>query len=169
MTLNKLFFSLSILLLFSITLFTPRTVSGHVLTPQQVVADKYVVQLVISPQTASSTLHLAFSDKRSGKRFNIPLSYKIKIYDAQKKQFIFISQILETSTGSDKFLYTFTPGNVYEIFVEFEKSDEPGKIYKTKDWLWAEPTRQQINLAMVGGVVIAAFFIVGTLLWSKLK
>ena len=114
--------------------------------PEKVVEGKYVVSLVLVPQGEEMSLRFFFRDFKTGHRLLVPISFHVKIRDPEAQKFIFESPNLRANKGVGDFGYQFSLDGFYEVFLQFEKTDEPGKIYRPEDWyLWipARPDRGQ--------------------------
>ena len=102
--------------------------------PQKVVNGKYAVTLIPTPENGSMNLRFYFRDIQTGNSVLAPISFIVRIRDEKNGVFILTSGRINTSTGVGKYDYTFPPEGSYEVLLEFETADEPGKIYTPEDW-----------------------------------
>ena len=160
------------LLVASLILFSDvRLISAHG-EPEKVVEGKYVVSLALMPQGKEMSLRFFFRDFKTGQRFLEPISFQIKIRDPQAQKFVFESVHMRAANGVGDFTYQFSLDGFYEIFLEFEKTDEPGKIYRPEDWyVWVPAGRSAEAHEHYGIIAISALLVAifGTVWWSRKK
>ena len=164
--------SAAALLLASLILFTDIRIVRANGEPEKVVEGKYVVSLVLIPRGEEMSLRFFFRDFKTGQRLLVPISFKIKIRDYQAEKFVFESPTTRASNGLGELAYQFSLDGSYEVFLEFEKADEPGKIYRPEDWyLWvpaghASEAHGYYGIIAISGLLVA---ISGTVWWSRRK
>jgi hypothetical protein len=140
--------------------------------PEKVIEGKYVVSLVLVPQDAKMSLRFFFRDFKTGQRLLAPISFQIKIRDPQAQKFVFESPNLRARNGVGDLIYQFYLDGFYEVFLEFEKADEPGKIYRPDDWyLWIPAGHAAEAQGYYGIIAISALLVAisGTVWWSRKK
>lgn len=112
--------------------------SGVVLAhgePQQTVDGKYRITMTIIAEGNETRMRFFFDDISGGRIQSVNFTVKIKEEDGL---FIHESSVLHASEGIGDFVYTFPKAGFYEIFLSFEKFDEPGKVYTPEDWrIWS--------------------------------
>ena len=160
------------LLVASLILFSDvRLISAHG-EPEKVVEGKYVVSLALMPQGKEMSLRFFFRDFKTGQRLLVPISFQIKIRDPQTEKFVFESLNLRATNGVGDLIYSFSLAGFYEIFLEFEKTDEPRKIYRPEDWyVWvpagqADEAHGHYGIIAISALLVAIF---GTVWWSRKK
>ena len=140
--------------------------------PEKVVEGKYVVSLVLVPQGEEMSLRFFFRDFKTGERLLVPISFQIKIRDHQAQKFVFESPNIQASNGVGELVYQFSPDGFYEVFLEFEKADELGKIYRPDDWyLWipagqAAQAHGYYGIIAISGLLVAISWMAW---WSRRK
>jgi hypothetical protein len=140
--------------------------------PEKVIEGKYVVSLVLVPHGAEMSLRFFFRDFKTGQRLLVPISFQIKIRDPHAQKFVFESPNLRATNGVGDLIYSFSLAGFYEIFLEFEKTDEPGKIYRPEDWYAWVPAEQAdeahgyYRIIAISGLLVA---ISGMAWWSRKK
>jgi hypothetical protein len=140
--------------------------------PEKVIEGKYVVSLVLVPQDAKMSLRFFFRDFKTGQRLLVPISFQIKIRDPQAQKFVFESPNLRARNGVGDLIYQFYLDGFYEVFLEFEKADEPGKIYRPDDWyLWIPAGHAAEAHRYYGIIAISALLVAisGMAWWSRKK
>lgn len=121
---------------FVILFFSSLLVYADHLGPEKLVEGKYVVILSLIEEGNAMKLKFFFKDVQTGKQLEIPINFNIKVIDEQKN-IIFENQSLHTDKGISEIIYQFPKNGLYKVFLEFEKADEPGKIYKVDAWsIW---------------------------------
>ena len=142
------------LLVASLILFSDvRLISAHG-EPEKVVEGKYVVSLALMPQGKEMSLRFFFRDFKTGQRLLVPISFQIKIRDPQTEKFVFESLNLRATNGVGDLIYSFSLAGFYEIFLEFEKTDEPRKIYRPEDWYVWVPAGQAAEAHGYYGIIV---------------
>ena len=140
--------------------------------PEKVVEGKYVVSLVLVPQGEEMSLRFFFRDFKTGERLLVPISFQIKIRDHQAQKFVFESPNIQASNGVGELVYQFSLDGFYEVFLEFEKADELGKIYRPDDWyLWipagqAAQAHGYYGIIAISGLLVAISWMAW---WSRRK
>ena len=141
------------LLVASLILFSDvRLISAHG-EPEKVVEGKYVVSLALMPQGKEMSLRFFFRDFKTGHRLLVPISFHVKIRDPEAQKFIFESPNLRANKGVGDFAYQFSLDGFYEVFLQFEKADEPGKIYRPEDWYVWVPAGQAAEAHGYYGII----------------
>jgi len=164
--------STAVLLIGSLILFSDIRLILANGEPEKVVEGKYVVSLVLVPQEGGMSLRFFFRDFKTGERLLVPISFQIKIRDHQAQKFVFQSPNIQASNGVGELVYQFSLDGFYEVFLEFEKADEPGKIYRPDDWyLWipagqAAQAHGYYGIIAISGLLVA---ISGMAWWSRRK
>ncbi|HEY2920309.1 MAG TPA: hypothetical protein VGK77_15100 [Candidatus Binatia bacterium] len=164
--------SAAVLLVASLILFSDIRLMWANGEPEKVVEGKYVVSLVLVPQGEEMSLRFFFRDFKTGERLLVPISFQIKIRDHQAQKFVFESPNLRASNGVGELAHQFSVDGFYEVFLEFEKADELGKIYRPDDWyLWvpagqAAETHGYYGIIAISGLLVT---ISGVAWWSRRK
>jgi hypothetical protein len=122
--------------------------------PEKVVEGKYVVSLALTPQGKEMSLRFFFRDFKTGQRFPAPISFQVKIRDPQTEKLVFESLNLRATNGVGDLVYPFSLDGFYEVFLEFEKADEPGKIYRPEDWYVWVPAGQADEAHGYYGIIV---------------
>lgn len=164
--------SAAALLLASLILFTDIRIVRANGEPEKVVEGKYVVSLVLIPRGEEMSLRFFFRDFKTGQRLLVPISFQIKIRDPQARKFVFESPNLRARNGVGDLIYQFYLDGFYEVFLEFEKADEPGKIYRPDDWyLWIPAGHAAEAHGYYGIIAISALLVAisGMAWWSRKK
>ncbi len=105
--------------------------------PEKVVDHKYVVSLMLLPAGDAARLRFFFRDFKTGRRLAERVFFRVRIRDEKSGDFLLASPLLSAQDGAGDWLGRFPRDGFYEVFLEFEKSGEPGKIYRPDDWyLW---------------------------------
>jgi hypothetical protein len=168
---NRMISALVLLVASLILLLGTRLVRAHG-EPDKVVEGKYVVSLVLIPRGEEMSLRFFFRDFETGRKLLVPISFKIKIRDHQTRNFIFESPNMRAGNGVGDLIYQFSLDGFYEVFLQFEKADEPGKIYRPEDWyLWvpaghAAEAHGYYGIIAISGLLVA---ISGMAWWSWKK
>jgi hypothetical protein len=63
------------------------------------------------------------------------VSLRVTIRNEAIRETTFTSPAIQTTTGAGEILHRFAQDGSYEVFVEFETADEPGRTYRPEDWL----------------------------------
>jgi hypothetical protein len=140
--------------------------------PEKVVEGKYVVSLVLVSLGEEMSLRFFFRDFKTGRRLLVPISFHVKIRDPEAQKFIFETSNLRANNGVGDFAYQFSLDGFYEVFLEFEKADELGKIYRPDDWyLWvpagqAAEAHGYYEIIALSGLLAA---VSAMALWSRRK
>jgi hypothetical protein len=164
--------STAVLLIGSLILFSDIRLILANGEPEKVVEGKYVVSLVLVPQGEEMSLRFFFRDFKTGERLLVPISFQIKIRDHQAQKFVFESPNIQASNGVGELVYQFSPDGFYEVFLEFEKADELGKIYRPDDWyLWipagqAAQAHGYYGIIAISGLLVAISWMAW---WSRRK
>jgi hypothetical protein len=162
----------AVLLVASVILFSDSGLIWANGEPEKVVERKYVVSLVLVPQREEMSLRFFFRDFKTGQRLLVPISFQIKIRDPLAQKFVFESPNIRTSNGVGELVYHFSLDGFYEVFLEFEKADEPGKIYRPDDWyLWIPAGHAAEAHGYYGIIAISALLVAisGMAWWSRKK
>lgn len=164
--------SAAVLLVASVILFSDIRLILANGEPEKVVEGKYVVSLVLVPQGEEMSLRFFFRDFKTGKRLLVPISFHIKIRDHQAQKFVFESPNMRASNGVGELAHQFSLDGFYEVFLEFEKADELGKIYRPDDWyLWVPAGRAAEAHGYYGIIAISGLLVAisGMAWWSRRK
>jgi len=102
--------------------------------PHKVVDGRVVISLVLVPRDEALALRFAFGDVRSGQPLSAPVVFRVMIREDQGGQWSFESPRMETTGGTGELVHRFPRDGFYEVFLEFERGDEPGRIYRPEDW-----------------------------------
>ena len=140
--------------------------------PEKVIEGKYVASLVLVPQGAEMSLRFFFRDFKTGQRLLVPISFQIKIRDPRAQKFVFESPSMRARNGVGDLIYQFSLDGFYEVFLEFEKADEPGKIYRPDDWyLWIPAGHAAEAHGYYGIIAVSALLVAisGMAWWSRKK
>jgi len=140
--------------------------------PEKVVEGKYVISLMLVPQGEEMSLRFFFRDFQTGQRLLVPISFHIKIRDHQAQKFVFESPNIRASNGVGELVYQFSLDGFYEVFLEFEKADELGKIYRPDDWYVWVPAGQTAEAHGYYGIIAISGLLVaisGMAWWSRRK
>ncbi len=95
-----------------------------------------------------------FRDFKTGQRLLVPISFQIRIRDPQTEKFVFESLNLRATNGVGDLIYSFSLAGFYEIFLAFEKTDEPRKIYRPEDWYVWVPAGQADEAHGYYGIIV---------------
>jgi hypothetical protein len=118
------------------------------------------------------SLRFFFRNFKTGQKLLVPISFKIKIRDYQTQKFVFESPTTRASNGLGELAYQFSRDGFYEVFLEFEKADEPAKIYRPDDWyLWVPAGQAAEALGYYGIIAISGLLVAvsGMAWWSRRK
>ena len=139
--------------------------------PEKVVEGKYVVSLVLVPQGEEMNLRFFFRDFKTGQRLLVPISFHVKIRDPEAQKLIFESPNLRANKGLGDFAYQFSLDGFYEVFLQFEKTDEPGKIYRPEDWyVWVPAGQAAEAHGYYGIIAISALLVaISGMAWRSRK
>ncbi len=164
--------SAAVLLVASVILFSDiQLILAHG-EPEKVVEGKYVVSLVLVPQGEEMSLRFFFRDFKTGQRLLAPISFQIKIRDPRAQKFVFESPSMRARNGVGDLIYQFSLDGFYEVFLEFEKTDELGKIYRPDDWYLWVPAGQAAEAHGYYGIIAMSGLLVaisGMAWWSRRK
>jgi hypothetical protein len=128
---------------------------------------------VLVPRAGRTTLRFFFRDFKTGRKLVAPISFDVKIRDERTRKFIFESPNIRAGDGVGEWVYSFPADGFYEVFLEFEKADEPGRIYRPDDWyLWIAAGRSAQGDGYYYGVIAVCGLLAamsGMAWWSRRK
>lgn len=162
-------------LILTIALIAVLLVPAHTLANggnQRVVEGKYIVQISSAPLAPYAeekvAMLVSFFDIAKDSLILTPVNARLRIATKAGEELLPWTQ-LQVEGGIAEFSYAYAQPGFYEIFVDFERSEEPGKVYTVPDFLLdvkTEPARDVpswIPLALLGTAIVgfAAGFIAG--------
>lgn len=103
--------------------------------PERIVEGKHSVVLSLVPEGKAMRLKFFFRDVLSGRSPAGPISLDLKITDEKNILTMFEEKNIKAKNGVGEFTYQFPSDGLYNVFMEFEKADEPGHIYRPAPWL----------------------------------
>lgn len=105
---------------------------------QRVVEGKYIVQISQAPLAPYAgekvAMLVSFFDIAKDSLILTPINARLRIA-AKAGEEVLPWTPLEVDGGIAEFSYTYAQSGFYEIFVEFERLEEPGKKYQVPDFL----------------------------------
>lgn len=163
-------FPLCIALLFLVSILTLRGVSangGNI----RLAEGKYLVNISSAPVTPVAgenvAMLISFADIKKNELLNQNIRVWLEIRLKATEEVIFPEQEYRAEGGVLEFNFVYPHAGLHELFVRFEKPDEPGKIYITEDFLvdaqpaperkTARPGWPVIILAALAGIGIGFF------------
>lgn len=100
---------------------------------------KYLVNISSSPVTPVAgekvAMLISFADIAKNELLAQDIRVWIEIRLKATEEVIFSQQEFLAQGGVLEFTFTYPEAGLQELFVRFEKPDEPGKIYETEDFL----------------------------------
>jgi len=124
--------------LFLLLFFLPSGAFADHEGPERIVEGKYVVILTLVPEGKAMRLKFFFRDALGGKSLTQQIFLGLKIADEKNTKILIEEKNIEVKNGVGEFVYQFSRDGLYNVFMEFEKADEPGYIYRSAPWsIWA--------------------------------
>jgi hypothetical protein len=136
---------------------------------------KYLVNISSSPVTPvageKTAMLISFADIATNKPLSQPLRASIEIRKKVNQEVVFPSTEYPVEGGILEFSFTYPEPQLYELFVRFEKSDEPGKIYEPEDFLVdvQAPQTSGGNRSAPMGMFVPLAFLLGIALGALMK
>lgn len=136
--------------------------------PERIVDGKYLVSLSIIPvegrARSEMNMRFFFKDTLTGRALEMPIVMDVTAREADTGVIIFEKNV-EASGGVGSIVYQFPKSEIYIVQMNFQKSDEPGKVYGPLTWeVWVPGLVQGDNNYPLGGSEIAGFSILAIFL-----
>lgn len=136
---------------------------------------KYLVNISSAPVTPvagqKTSMLIAFADVATNAPLTQPITAWIEIRKKLSQENVFPSTEYPVKGGILEFAFTYPNPGLYELFVRFEKSDEPGKIYESEDFLMdVQPPKRNanpMNTFLLAGLAGCAGFFLGFILGQR--
>ncbi len=146
--------------------------------PERVVENKYVVILLLNPKREQMLFRFIFRDIHTGRNLLTPVTFNFSVEDEGGG--LAVKNIgIKTEKGTAEFLHEFQKGGIYKVSLEFEKADEPGKVYRPENWsIWVPGQtynpfgRYPVGFAEIAGfsaLFLALLVFLGSIWWQKKK